>query len=111
MSDLVRAIGGVGGVTSSSVVDWFNQPFPRAATPAEPAQRGGRMREGAPADVVELSMQPETLRELPSTMYLKFLVDKADGRIIIQVIDGATDEIVRVVPPSKLHETLRGMTS
>jgi hypothetical protein len=107
MSDQVRAISGVGGVTSKSIVDWFYQSFSREQAQIAPVERGGRVRDGAPADVVELSMEPETLRELPANMYLKFLVDKADGRVVIQVIDAATDEVVRVVPPSKLRDTLR----
>jgi hypothetical protein len=113
MSEQIRAVGAIGGVTGSNAVDWYNQyqPYARATGQTEAAPQRSGMREGAPADVVELSMEPETIRELPASMYLKFLVDKADGRIIIQVIDAQTDEIVRVVPPAKLQETLRGLGS
>jgi FlaG protein len=110
MNDHVGAIGAIGEVVGSRAVEQQPYPLTRSRAPAPQAGRSSGLREGAPADVVELSIPPDTAQKLPPNLYLKFMVDPSDGRVVIQVIDTATDKVVRVVPPKKLHETLQQLT-
>jgi uncharacterized FlaG/YvyC family protein len=68
------------------------------------------LRAGAPADVVELSLDADAVRQLPANLHLKFLVDPEDSKIVIQVIDSNTDQVVRTVPSDKLRDALRQLT-
>jgi hypothetical protein len=110
MSDQVGAIGAIGDVVGSRAVEQQPYPLARSRFQAPAATRASGLREGAPADVVELSIPPDTAQKLPPNLYLKFLVDPNDGRVVIQVIDTATDQVVRTVPPKKLHETLQQLS-
>lgn len=110
MADQIQAITAIGKLPGAKPVEPAPPLLGRVQAPApDTGARQPSMREGAPVDVVELSMDPETVRQLPPSLYLKFLVDQKDGQVIVQVMDSATDEIVRVVPSNKLQEALRGL--
>nr|PZN62898.1 MAG: hypothetical protein DIU58_11645 [Sphaerobacter thermophilus] len=35
--------------------------------------------------------------------------EEGSNRVVVQVVDSATDEVIRQVPPRALHEVLRGL--
>ena len=108
MADQISAISAIGEVAGSRAIDLFAQARQRSVGDGQAnlAGRASGLRKGAPADVVELSVDPETVRQLPANVHLKFMRDPGSSRFIVQVIDSTTDEVIRVVPPSKLRETL-----
>jgi hypothetical protein len=97
-------------VLGSRAVDVLQQSRPRPDIDRQNRQAGGvGLRAGAPAGVVELSVDADAVRQLPANLHLKFMVDPVNGRFIIQIIDSTTDEVLRVVPPSKLRDALQHM--
>lgn len=107
MPDQIAAIAAIGEASSSRGIDQRQAPLRAPDPPPGSDARRGGLRAGAPVDVVELSISPDVVRQLPPEMHLKFLVDPRDNRVVIQVIDNQTDEVIRVVPPSKLRDALR----
>lgn len=111
MADQIKPIDGIGEpavprVTSySSAPGVQREPVAASQRRVQPVQ----LRAGAPADVVELSVDPRTLSALPPTVYLRFLVDSNGGRVVVQVINSATDEVIRQVPPEDLRKTLENL--
>jgi hypothetical protein len=109
MSDRIMAVSGVGDAAGSRAIDLFRHAaysVPRQARQVRPEG----LRAGAPADVVELSLDADTVRQLPANLHLKFLVNPDDSQIVIQVIDSTTDTVVRTVPSEKLRDALRHLS-
>jgi hypothetical protein len=110
MSGQITAVSAVGEAAGGRAVELYQPARVRPDVERQNQQaRGVGLRAGAPADVVELSVDPAAVRHLPENLHLKFLVDPKDGRFVIQIIDSSTDEIIKVVPPSKLREALHQM--
>lgn len=106
MADRIRALQSIGAVQPTPAT---HAGSPRGAREQEQERQPQRLSAGAPADVVDLSLDPKTVRQLPPTYYLKFHVDRDSGSVIVQVINSATDEVVRQVPSDELHHALNDL--
>lgn len=111
MADYVSPIDPIGKAGISRLGhDTPGTAYAERATQLARAATASQLRVGAPAGVVELSIDPATVAALPATFYLRFLVDDKDGRVIVQVIDSKTDEVLRQVPPKDLREALESLS-
>lgn len=90
--------------------------------PAHPTQHGprGTDRAGKPEaesqtsplnveDKVELQLEPDAVRQLRPNTHLKFLVSDDSNRVIVQIIQSDTNEVLREVPPKSLSEALAAL--
>ncbi len=106
MADRIKPIDAIDGSSLARVAERLSPPGQRSLSREPQADEHDRLRIGAPADVVELSVDPQTVRQLPPTVYLKFLVDPESGKVVVQVIDAVRNEVIRQVPPGELRKTL-----
>ena len=60
-------------------------------------------------DKVELQLEPEAIRRLQPNTHLKFLVSDDSNRVIVQIIQSDTNEVLREVPPKSLSEALAAL--
>jgi len=107
---MANRVGPVDAVTESPARDVTSFPYPiRPAQITHGPRSAGRpaLIPGAPSDIVELSVGGMTLSKLPPTVYLRFLRQQGSNRVVVQVVDSATDEVIRQVPPRALHDVLR----
>lgn|SRR5690606_9992036 len=107
---MANSVGPIDGITDSPARDVASYPYPvRPAQTTHGPRSGDRpaLVPGAPSDIVELSAGGQTLSKLPPTVYLRFLRDERSSRVVVQIVDSATDEVIRQVPPRDLHDVLR----
>lgn len=94
-----------GIVTQASPADAI---IPAARQRAERAERGGQRTAPAPHkdyDAVEIQ---EALQKLEKTSYIfdrrfKFSVNREINRIVVKVIDAATDKVIKEIPPEEIQ--------
>lgn len=60
-------------------------------------------------DKVELQIEPAAVRQLRPNTHLKFLVNDDSSRIVVQIIQSDTNEVLREVPPKSLSEALAAL--
>lgn len=60
-------------------------------------------------DKVELQLEPEAIRQLKPNTHLKFLVSDDSNRVIVQIIQSDTNEVLREVPPKSLSDALAAL--
>ncbi|ACZ37995.1 hypothetical protein Sthe_0557 [Sphaerobacter thermophilus DSM 20745] len=109
---MANRVGPVDAVAESPARDVTSYPYPIRPAQATHGPRSAARQAlvpGAPSDIVELSVGGMTLSKLPPTVYLRFLREEGSNRVVVQVVDSATDEVIRQVPPRALHEVLRGL--
>lgn len=109
MANPISPVDAIGDSTTRRVTSYPYQGYVHYgnATPEVPAERPApELRPGAPADVVELSADGQTLSILPPHISLRFLINEETKEIVIQVVDNTTDEVIRQVPPVELYDTL-----
>ncbi|MDI3340318.1 MAG: flagellar protein FlaG [Sphaerobacter sp.] len=107
MANSVSPVEAIGDSPTRSVA---SDSYPvRPAQMTHGARSGHRPGRGdaLPRDVVELSADGQALSALPPTVYLRFLRDARTNQIVVQVVDSATDEVIRQVPPRDLRAVLR----
>lgn len=76
---------------------------------AQNQQANEDLNQGGPFNVedkVELQIEPEAVRQLQPNTHLKFVVSDDTDRIIVQIIQSDTNEVLREVPPKSLSEAL-----
>lgn len=111
MADSIKPVDAIGDPAVRAVSGY---QYPHASERGDasrqvPRPESTRMRLGAPADVVELSVDAQTLNALPPMIHLRFLVDSKHNSVVVQLIDSTTNEVIRQVPPRQLRETLRDL--
>ncbi len=60
-------------------------------------------------DKVELKLEPEAIRQLQPNTHLKFLVNDGSDRVVVQIIQSDTNEVLREVPPKSLSDALAAL--
>ena len=85
----------------------------KPAEPNGPSQTGSReyqavgKRDVIPAHRVDLSLDPQAVRRLPSDIYVRYYVHPGIGNYVVQIIDRRTDEVIREIPPGGLELALQ----
>jgi flagellar protein FlaG len=60
-------------------------------------------------DKVDLQLEPEAIRQLQPHTHLKFVVNDETNRVIVQIIESETNQVLRQVPPKSLSEALAAL--
>jgi flagellar protein FlaG len=60
-------------------------------------------------DKVELQIEPEAIRQLQPNTHLKFVVSEDSARVIVQIIQSDTNQVLREVPPKSLSDALAAL--
>jgi flagellar protein FlaG len=60
-------------------------------------------------DKVDLQLEPEAIRQLQPNTHLKFVVSDDTNRVIVQIIESETNQVLREVPPKSLSDALAAL--
>ena len=60
-------------------------------------------------DKVDLQLEPEAIRQLQPHTHLKFVVNDDTNRVIVQIIESETNQVLREVPPKSLSDALAAL--
>ena len=60
-------------------------------------------------DKVELQLEPDAIRQLHPNTHLKFVTSEDSSRVIVQIIQSDTNEVLREVPPKSLSDALAAL--
>ncbi len=60
-------------------------------------------------DKVELQLEPAAIRQLNPNTHLKFVTSEDSSRVVVQIIQSDTNEVLREVPPKSLSEALAAL--
>lgn len=95
---------------ASPVRQIHGQQFPLARHQREP----GPETQNRPApltveDKLELQLEPAAIRQLQPNTHLKFVVNDETNRVIVQIIESETNQVLREVPPKSLSDALANL--
>jgi len=87
----------------------ISQEYQRAAKPQFPDQRSelGRARPpGAAAEKQDIGKSLDILREAfrMFNRRLKFSVNEEIDRVVVKVVDGTTDKVIKEIPPEEIQK-------
>ena len=101
----VTAIGPVDPLRDQTVQADHGREVGRVAP--HPQRSPSRRAPDIPAHTVDLSLDPQAVRRLPSDIYVRYYVHPGIGNYVVQIIDRRTDEVIREIPPGGLETVLQ----
>lgn len=84
----------------------------RPAQPAEPVSRDGSAPlPAAPAGREHVKEAVQEIRQVvaPLAQSLQFTIDEATGKILVRVVDAATQEVIRQIPSEEVLAIARAL--
>lgn len=85
-------------------------PFPPSRHQREPGPEiPNRTAPLTVEDKLELQLEPAAIRQLQPNTHLKFVVQDDTNRVIVQIIESETNQVLREVPPKSLSDALAAL--